>query len=118
MITRFFLIPVVFFLFFIGCASHDLDESLKDEGNCSTEVSFANEVKAIISLNCSVPTCHDGSLGVSLDFRTFDNIQINSDRIVSVTRGGAMPPSVSGLFLTEEEITTISCWVLQGSRNN
>lgn len=101
-----------------GCVSHDLDEPLRDVLNCATEVSFANEVKITIAANCSVPTCHNGSLGASLDFRTFDNIQSRSERIVSFVKAGAMPPAGSGLSLSEAEVTTISCWVFQGSKNN
>lgn len=92
-----------------GCASTG--------GPCATDgttVSFAATVQPILNANCV--SCHGPSAqngGVRLD--GFSNVQPRANQIVSVMRGGRMPPSGC---LAECDIRAIERWVSQGSTNN
>lgn len=96
---------------------------VKDATGCEVElqakvksdVSFGS-IKAIIQTNCAVSGCHNGSQSPNL---TNDNIIISSaNRIQSRTTVRTMPPSSSGLSLTQAEIDQIACWVADGASSN
>lgn len=83
------------------------------EATVNSDVEYAN-VEAIISSSCAVSGCHAGN--VSPDFRVKQNILNNANQIKSRTTARSMPPSSSGITLTEDEIETISCWVNDGAQ--
>ncbi len=77
-----------------------------------SDVVFA-QVKTIITTNCAVSNCHDGS--ISPDLRNNQNIQSSASRIQSRTGARSMPPRNSGRSLTDNEIQEIACWVNDGA---
>lgn len=88
----------------------------KDAGGCDitqtvnvkSDAAFS-QVKSIITTNCAVSNCHDGS--ISPDFRNDGNIEQRANRIKSRTSAKSMPPSSSGRSLSADEIQKIACWV-------
>ncbi|MBK6266158.1 hypothetical protein JKA74_14025 [Marivirga sp. S37H4] len=92
----------------------------RDAGGCEvsremevkSDVAFST-VKSIVSQNCATSSCHGGN--VSPDFRVESNILSNASKIKSRTESKSMPPSSSGISLTNEEIQEIACWVNDGA---
>ena len=80
-------------------------------------VSFQDQVSSIISSNCAISGCHNGSNGTSRNFTIFNNVQSKADGIKARTQSGSMPPPASG-SLTQEQIRLIACWVDDGALNN
>lgn len=80
-------------------------------------VSFSAQVEAILSTNCAISNCHNGSSGIP-NFTNFSEIQSNASSIRVRTQDGSMPPSQSGLSLTNEEKNLIACWIGDGAPDN
>jgi hypothetical protein len=81
----------------------------------SPTISFANQVKSIIDLNCAISGCHVAGTGRQ-NFTSFAVIQANADGIKARTASGNMPRG--GGSLTTEEKKLIADWVDQGAKNN
>ena len=97
---------------------------MKDANHCSTGIrdirissgiSFDESISPIITTNCTLAACHDGS--EAPDLTTFANIKSNADKIKSVTQDKSMPPPLEG-SITEDEIKLIGCWVDDGAPDN
>jgi len=107
--------------FFNGLSIGTYTITAVDANNCqqtqtvaiSSGVSFSQTIKDIINTNCAISRCHGGTQ--SPDFRVFDNIKANAQKIKSLTASGTMPKEGS---LTQEEINLIGCWVDDGALNN
>lgn len=105
---------------FSNLASGTYEIFVKDNSNCessqtialSSGIAFAR-VQSIISSNCAVSGCHNGSIFPNM---TVDaNIQAQASRIKARTGATTMPPSGSGFSLSQTEIDEISCWVDDGA---
>jgi hypothetical protein len=105
---------------FTGLTIGNYQVFVKDNDGCevsqsitlTTGVQFA-AVKAIVSSNCAISGCHNGSVSPNL---TVDaNIQDRAGRIKARTGAMTMPPSASGITLSAQEIETIACWVDDGA---
>lgn len=81
--------------------------------NILSGISYAASVATIISTNCAVSGCHNGSQ--TPDFRNFSTIKANASSIKSEVVSRRMPKEGS---LTQAEIDAISCWVDDGAPNN
>ncbi len=98
---------------------------VQDQQNCNTSqtvrvgtgVTFSAQVSNIISTNCAVSGCHVANQPRP-DFTIFSNVQSRADLIKTRVNNGSMPPSNSGLSLSQSEIDLISCWVNDGADNN
>jgi hypothetical protein len=77
--------------------------------------SLEDDVIPIITSNCAVSGCHDGNSGIP-DWSDKDNVIENAANIKNLTGNGTMPPG--GRSITEEEISTIACWVDDGAADN
>lgn len=77
-----------------------------------SDVVFA-EVETIVTNSCALSGCHAGN--VSPDFRDAQNIIARADRIRARTGNQSMPPSSSGITLTDAQINAIACWVADGA---
>jgi hypothetical protein len=82
----------------------------------NTGVSYANEIKPIITATCALPQCHDAAQGAR-NWTTYDNVKGNATNIKTRTGNGSMPTG-NGLKLTQEQINLIACWVDDGAPNN
>lgn len=80
-----------------------------------TGISWSGEINSIISTNCAVSGCHNGSQSPNLS--TLSNVQNQKAGVKSRTSSKSMPPS-GRPALTEEQIKKIACWVDDGAKNN
>jgi hypothetical protein len=83
-----------------------------DHGN--TGISYANQIKAIITTNCALSGCHDAGSG-SRNWTDFNILKANAANIKTRVVNRTMPPSQP---LKQSEIDLISCWVDDGAANN
>jgi len=73
---------------------------------------FAASISPIISTNCSISGCHNGSRSPNLS--SYNNISANASSIVSSINSN-MPP---GNRLSQQQIDLIKCWANDGAPNN
>jgi len=110
---------------FTGLEAGDYTLLVQDSEGCETSntisvltgVSYANQIQEIMETNCTISGCHDGESGIP-DWTDLSNVQSNSTNIKSRTAAGTMPPSSSGLSLTQDEVDAIGCWVDDGALDN
>ena len=108
---------------FTGLAPGEYEVTVRDNSGCevvlqstvNSDVLFS-QINTIIQTNCAIPSCHGGSRNP--DLTTMANIQSRADRIQVRTGARSMPPSGSGLSLTDAEIAAIACWVADGAPGN
>jgi hypothetical protein len=94
---------------------------VKDDTGCEltqtikvkSGISYASKIAPIISSNCAINGCHNGSQFP--DFRQFANVQGNAAQIKTLTGSRVMPAEGS---LTQAEIDMIACWVDDGAAAN
>lgn len=105
---------------FPGLASGSYDVFVKDATNCESNQSIElnsgiafQQVRSIITSNCAVSGCHNGSTFPNM---TVDaNIVAQASRIKARTSANTMPPQGSGFSLTQQQIDEITCWVDDGA---
>lgn len=106
---------------FAGLSAGEHNLTVKDASGCEVKqvvrinsgVSFSNSISGIISNNCAVSGCHNGTQFP--DFRVFKNIRDKASSIKTLTQNGTMPKEGD---LTQEEISLIACWVDDGAPDN
>jgi hypothetical protein len=79
-----------------------------------TGVSYANQIKTIITNSCAKSGCHDHNTG-SRDWTVLSNVQANAGNIKIRTANHTMPPDTP---LSQSEIDLIGCWVDDGALDN
>jgi len=95
--------------------------SVTDDNGCTatssatitTGVSLKNNIMPIISSNCAISGCHNGSQFPNLTTSTA--VINNASSIKSLTASGSMPRNGS---LVQSDIDLIACWVNDGAQNN
>ena len=109
----------IFCLGLIGldsCVYHDLPDSV-----CTEDMSFAEDIKPIISTKCAISGCHNGDMGPDLNWTNFEQFskRVQSGLVKYRVTHRIMPPSFSPEGpLTQDQINTIACWADQGGLNN
>ncbi len=106
---------------FNGLAAGSYTITTVDDEGCEVQnqveitsgVSFQGNIANIISTNCAISGCHNGTQ--SPDFRNFSNIQNFAERIRVRTGNRSMP---RGRTLTDAQIAAIDCWVTDGALDN
>ena len=101
---------------FGSCVYHDFPQYVCDE-----EMSFAEDVKPILSMKCAISGCHNGDMGPDLNWTNFEQFskRVQSGLVKYRVTHRIMPPSFSPEGpLTQEQINTIACWADQGGLNN
>lgn len=99
---------------------------VKDELNCEIvvnaeiksilPVSYLDDIVPILETNCMVASCHcDGN---SLCFDNYELVSSYAPEIQQRTSQRNMPPSYSGIVLSDQAIKKIADWVQQGAPNN
>lgn len=90
---------------------------VQDNDGCETNQSAIltsgvqfSEVKTIVSTNCALSGCHNGSISPNLSIDA--NIKASSSRIKARTGAGTMPPSGP---LSTQQVNAIACWVDDGA---
>ena len=104
-------------IFSISC-TYDNAEELYGTRECEPdEISFSEDIMPIIATNCAIAGCHvSGQQRPTLE--NYGQISANAERVEFRTSNGTMPPSTSGLRLSQDEINAISCWVDAGAPEN
>ncbi|MGK7395513.1 MAG: InlB B-repeat-containing protein [Candidatus Cyclobacteriaceae bacterium M3_2C_046] len=77
-------------------------------------VSYAEDIKPILTVNCNTPGCHNSSSNYS-DLTTYEGVKEYADLIKEYTQTGYMPTTGT---LTEQEKKLIADWVDQGAKKN
>ncbi|MBL7858282.1 MAG: hypothetical protein JNM57_11390 [Cyclobacteriaceae bacterium] len=105
--------------FVISCVDHDFPAPTVE---CSTvdEISYELQIRQIISANCSITGCHDGTLGAEKNWNIPTALQNNSDEVkrrvtLPETDNQKMPLTGS---ISQQQITLLVCWVEQGASIN
>lgn len=105
---------------FSGLSVGSYDVIVRDAEGCSIQSKVSvlsgksfSEIKSIISANCATSTCHGGR--ISPDFRNNNNIQVNAQKIATLTANGNIPP-LGGL--SNGQLQSIACWVEDGAPLN
>jgi len=143
-ITRQFLLVSCIAISGAACAG---EGTAPDDGNGSTEISFAGDVQPIFTNSCAFPGgCHAGvppAAGMNLSAgQAYQNIvNVQSDDVASMDRitpgepensylihkiegtqasvgGSGGRMPLSGCCLTDAQIDTIRAWVEAGADNN
>ena len=107
--------------FFGSVGPGDYNITVRDEEGCQvsksvsiiTNVSLSSDIMPIVSRDCAISGCHNGS--VSPRLTTSSAIVQNARRIKSETQSRSMPRNRS---LTQDEIDLIACWVDSGALDN
>ncbi|MEP0984175.1 hypothetical protein [Ekhidna sp.] len=106
---------------FMNLSAGEYEVSVKDEENCivtkktrvKTNTSLSNDIMPIISSNCSIFNCHNGT--VSPNLTSGSAVIDNAQRIKSETQTGSMPRNGT---LSNVDIALIACWVDDGAGDN
>ncbi|MEO1053926.1 MAG: SprB repeat-containing protein [Bacteroidota bacterium] len=85
--------------------------------NLQSGISYANEVRDIIISSCAISGCHNGSNSLP-NYNNFSEVTARVEDIKTRTGNRSMPPSSTGIRLSNEEIQSIACWVDDGGPNN
>jgi len=80
----------------------------------ATGISYANQIKTIITTNCAKSGCHGAGTG-SRDWTVFSNVKSHAANIKMRVANRTMPPDVP---LGQGDIDLISCWVDDGALDN
>jgi hypothetical protein len=81
-----------------------------------SKVSFATDIKPLITTNCAITGCHAG--GRVPNFTTKEDIFSYAAKIKERTGERSMPPPGSGRELTDAQIAELACWVDDGAPDN
>jgi hypothetical protein len=111
---------------FTGLKEGNYSAAVKDANDCQKTlsitiskvltISYANDIKPIITASCALPSCHDAASG-GRNWTTYDNTKANAANIKTRTSNKSMPIG-SGPSLTQQQIDLIACWVDGGAPNN
>jgi hypothetical protein len=85
-----------------------------DCDDTSIIVTYDNQIKSIIDLNCATADCHDGSGSAPGDYGSYAGMSttINSGAIETrVITDRNMPPLSSSITLDIADLKLIQCWI-------
>ena len=104
-------------LFTTSCSK---DKTVYGIADCPDPISFSDDVKPIINLNCATSGCHDANTTTPYKFIDHEDISANADLILSVIRheSGVTPMPLGGNQIADSLIKKIECWVIQGKLDN
>lgn len=107
----------------VGAGTYTI--TAKDENGCeaqstvtvgvSSTVSLASDIAPVLSANCAVSGCHNGTVFPNLS--ATNEIISNASQILSRTSSGNMPPG-SRQDLSQTQIDQIACWIEDGTKDN
>lgn len=80
----------------------------------NTGVSYAGQVRDILTQNCNLSGCHGAGTGTR-DWSNFANLKANAGNVRIRTSNRTMPPDRT---LTQTQIDLIACWVNDGANDN
>ena len=87
-------------------------------GRNLSDVSFSNNIFPIITTHGNTTGCHDGTLGATLDFRTYPIVKSKASNIKASLVTMPPPTYPFSILLSQDQIKKIICWVDDGALNN
>lgn len=105
-----------------ACYKNDLETLSGTVGCNTTNISYANDVKVMISTNCAVSGCHDAGAATTFTLTSYDDVKTIADdgRFLKSIRHdqgvSAMPKSSSKL--SQCNIDKVASWIQSGALNN
>lgn len=103
----------------LNSCAYENEEELFGSNPCQPDVTtYSDVIEPIITNNCALANCHDGSNPALPDWSIVENVQAKAAEIKERTGNRTMPPSSSGIVLTAKQIDDIACWVDSGAQNN
>jgi hypothetical protein len=84
----------------------------------STGVSYLDDIKPILEVNCIKSGCHNGDNGAQRNWSVFSNVQAKALKIKEFTGNGTMPLDIAPTGLPQNQRDLIACWVDDGAKNN
>jgi hypothetical protein len=106
-----FLVGVLF----ISCSKDKVGPTPVD---CTTTVSFANDIMPIMQANCI--SCHDqGNASGGFDFSSYNAVSANASAALgSMKNSGYQLMPLGGPALPDSTIQKLECWITQGKLDN
>lgn len=100
-----------------GCSKDKTPDNHVDE-NCTSTISFVNQIKPLIDQNCI--GCHGPSNSTGYTLTNHAEISTHAAAIVNAMRneGGFQLMPQYGPALNDTLIQQFSCWINQGKMNN
>lgn len=116
-------ILILFASAFIYACGSDSTDPIPGGGNeeendeCEgTSYTYSNDVAAIVNSSCALAGCHvNGNTQGLPDFTMYQNLFDRRSTVSSRVNAGTMPPSTSGITLTDAQKLIITCWVKAGA---
>jgi hypothetical protein len=103
---------------FFSCVYHELEQPIPPpDCDGADTFSYSEDVAGILAVNCIKSGCHDNSQGPERDWR---NPEAFKAKAFEARKRILLPPSnplhmPKDGVLSNEDITTIWCWVEQGA---
>ncbi|MFM8596952.1 MAG: hypothetical protein ACKOBN_07670 [Flavobacteriales bacterium] len=99
----------------ISCSKDKVTPSALD---CTTTVSFSNDIMPIMQANCI--GCHDqGNASGGYDFSSYTAISANASAALgSMKSSGYQLMPIGGPALPDSTIQKLECWITQGKLDN
>ena len=112
---QYYIMIIIAFGFIPGCTKDKLDI---EPVICNEEVNYIIDVKSIIDNTCALSDCHISGNNVPGSFTNYNGMKpfLNEDlferRVLNIRD---MPPnySIGPKFLSEEQLSVLSCWIMQ-----
>jgi hypothetical protein len=104
----------------MSCSSDSSDPmpgGMEETDVCDgTDFTYDNDIASIINTNCALSGCHvDGNTQGLPDFSSYQGVFDQRVSVKSRVASGNMPPSNSGLTLSDVQKSAIDCWVQDGA---
>lgn len=99
--------------YFSGCVYRHFEQPVP-VCNPDVKVSFESTVQPILTTNCAVDGCHNGTNPAVPTLVTFQQVKDNAEDISLQISKGVMPPT-GAAPLSARDLAEITCWVNQGA---
>ena len=95
---------------------------LPDPEECDSTISFTSDVTPILTGSCAFAGCHgNGSAQSGVNLSNYSGVVAaveNKNMVASIKHEAGVRPMPQGGKLSDADIKTIECWVVNGMANN
>lgn len=111
---------LIFFFLAIGLLMLSCKKDKASAFSCSDDVSYSNEIRPLMEMNCTVSGCHDATAEGGYNFLSYEEVSLNADRILeTIQHGTGVAPMPQGAEkLPDSLIQKFYCWKENGTPNN
>ena len=102
--------------FFSTSCTNDKEEVFNE--CCNDRINYSDNLKAILTTNCAIPSCHDGNSPL-VALNTYEKVKQKADDSTlykRVIQTRLMPP-ISQPPLSDCEFEQFKCWLQNGAGN-